>query len=501
MTKRTHTGNPIIWMATVLASATAIALAVFSVPDPTLESSSNLPRADGQQTATPDLRVATPTSPPSATIVPSPIPTATSAPDFVYTVQPSDTLWDIARRFDVTVDFIVNANPDLNSVELLHTGDEILIPGVDIDPGTIPDPEWPITGQVTADAEGLRLRTKPSLDGEILYSLPALTPLTIVGKTEDEEWLTVRTPYLDGGWAKSDWIEVFIDLEEVPVTWYSAEVSQGGQPGGGGATPVPGAMPESYAFVSGVSEDLREIYRLGLSMGNRSNVFSKVGDSITVNISFMTPFGTHSYALYDHTYLQSVVDYYSASWARTHNSFANVSLAAGVGWTSWRVITAGEGDPGFCNADETPLECEYRWLRPSVAIIMLGTNDVPGTEPRSFDYPLREIIETSLENGVIPVLTTIPPLHGYDVSARVLAYNRVVAALSGEYGVPMIDYWAAVQGLPNDGLSSDGVHPSSAPGGDNGYLSSGNLRYGCPMRNLVTLQALDLILRDIIEAE
>jgi len=484
-----------------MAGAMALIMAVLTVTDSSSPTSPTTVIDDWAPTLTPSMATGTPTLRPTTTIEPALGLTPTAAPDYVYTVQPGDTLWDIARRFDVTVEYIVTANPGLNSAELLHIGDMIAIPGATIDPDAIPAPEWPITGQVSTNGEGLRLRTKPNLGGEILYSLAAMTPLTIVGKTHDEAWLAVRTPFLDGGWVKSDWIDIFIDLDEVPVTWYSVLVAEGEQPGVGEATQVSGTPLESYEFISGISEGLQEVYRLGLNLGNRSNVFSKIGDSITVNISFMTPFGTHSYGLHEHAYLQAAVDYYNGSWARTHNSFANESLAAEVGWTSWRVITSGEGNPDYCNADETPLECEYRWVRPSVAIIMLGTNDVAGTPPGSYDYPLREIINTSLENGVIPVLTTIPPMDRNEYSAWVLAYNQVVAELSQAYGVPLVDYWAALQGLPNDGLGSDGVHPSSAPGGNNGILSQDNLRYGVPVRNLVTLQALDLILSSVIEAE
>ena len=164
MARSTRNANPIIWAATFVAFAMAIVLVVLSIPDPRLNESPGSIGDDANLIAS-GTGISTSTPPPSATVASGLIPSPTPGADFVYAVQPGDTLWDIARRFDVTVEFIVNANPAMNSAELLQVGDEIVIPGVEIDPASIPGPEWPITGQVTADGEGLRLRTRPSLDG------------------------------------------------------------------------------------------------------------------------------------------------------------------------------------------------------------------------------------------------------------------------------------------------------------------------------------------------
>jgi hypothetical protein len=61
-----------------------------------------------------------------------------------------------------------------------------------------------------------------------------------------------------------------------------------------------------------------------------------------------------------------------------------------------------------------------------------------------------------------------------------------------------LDLWAALQGLPDDGLRSDGVHLSLAPAGENAYFTTENLQYGMPVRSLTALQALDLVWRTVL---
>jgi len=447
----------------------------------------------GSEESLPDEGTATATGPQEPTAIPSitpspvPSPTPTEPPPVPYTIQSGDTLWDIAIHHSTTVDAILLANPGIDPGGMISAGEVILIPMGDDPPADIPESAWEHTAQVTIEGGGLRLRTEPSLDSEVIVTLAALTPLTVVGRTQDSEWMEVRTPFLEWGWVSAEWLELFVDVSDIPVVW-EGEASPASE---GTAAP----RPEGYPYVSGLTGHLREVYQLGQSLGNGANVFSKVGDSITVNAGFLTPFGMRQYALHEHGYLQGAINHYESGWARTHTPFANVSLAAGVGWSSLHMVDPGMADDALCDEGETPLECEYRYVKPSVAIIMLGTNDVPGISTVAYEAAMREIIEISLEKGVIPVISTIPPLHRTGMESRVATFNAILANLTYEYEIPLVDYWSALQNLPNQGIGSDGVHPTRAPGLKDGILSAENLRYGIPMRNLVTLQALDSIWR------
>jgi hypothetical protein len=150
--------------------------------------------------------------------------------------------------------------------------------------------------------------------------------------------------------------------------------------------------------------------------------------------------------------------------------------------------------PGMCSANERPIECEYRLVKPSVALIMIGTNDVRYTSAAEYQAQMRLIIQISLDRGVIPVLSTIPPLHRDWAVSRVEVLNGIIVGLAREYDIPLWDYWSALQGLPNDGLSTDGVHPSVYTGHAADF-SQDYIQAGYTVRNLLALEALDAVWR------
>jgi hypothetical protein len=69
--------------------------------------------------------------------------------------------------------------------------------------------------------------------------------------------------------------------------------------------------------------------------------------------------------------------------------------------------------------------------------------------------------------------------------------NITMARLAHEYGLPLWNYWAAVQPLPGAGLQEDGVHLTfAAPHFDNPQA----MRRAWPVRNLNALQVLRRVL-------
>lgn len=244
-----------------------------------------------------------------------------------------------------------------------------------------------------------------------------------------------------------------------------------------------------------IASRIQSIYAAGQTLGNRTDVFSKVGDSITVSFYFLQPIGEGLYHLGEYDELQPVIDRFSATNAREGNSFRNPSLAAGVGWAAWTALDPSFSDLAHCLPGEIPLTCEYRLTRPAIALIMFGTNDVIYRSSQQYRRDLLDIVQISADMGVIPILGTIPNVPGYEMQVR--EFNGVLVEITTAENLPLWDYGDAMDGLPNHGLGWDNLHPSAPP---EGYQAAAdfrppNLQYGYVMRNLTALQMLDRVWR------
>ncbi len=128
---------------------------------------------------------------------------------------------------------------------------------------------------------------------------------------------------------------------------------------------------------------------------------------------------------------------------------------------------------------------------------MFGTNDAAYRSPQQYRSDLFQIVEISKQMGVIPILSTIPPVPGYEMQVREL--NGVVVEITTAENLPLWDYGEVMRELPNFGLGWDNLHPSVPP---DGYEAAAdfrppNLQYGYVMRNLTALQMLDTVWREL----
>jgi hypothetical protein len=214
-----------------------------------------------------------------------------------------------------------------------------------------------------------------------------------------------------------------------------------------------------------------------------------VGDSNTDNPAFMLPFDAGQYDLGDYPDLELTVGYFVGSFSRG-------SAAAVGGYSTSKVLDPSQAD-GRCDAGETPLACEYRLHRPSVALILLGTGDQHTWQ--GFEARYRQIIQFTIDQGIIPVLITkADDLETLENTAPQGYINSLIRQLAVEYDVPLLDLRAAVESLPNRGCLPDGFHYNSPPDGRTAVFDSAHLQYGYPVRNLTALQALDALRRLVL---
>ncbi len=252
----------------------------------------------------------------------------------------------------------------------------------------------------------------------------------------------------------------------------------------------------AYPVMPQVTAHARAIYARSLESGHNPRVFSKVGDCMTAAAAFLTPFGSGEYDLGRYSALQPVLDHFGGVPARGEgfelDSFANPGIATASGFNAASVLDPTWADPNWCRPNESPLACEYRVSQPAIAIIMFGTNDVFYLEADRFDYHLRTVVLETINSDVVPVLNTFPTRPEYPEKSYL--FNQIIVRIAQDYDLPLINLWLALQELPNQGVdTTETIHLTVPEEGSTGVFNEETLQAGYTYRNLITLQALDVI--------
>ncbi|MDZ4767961.1 MAG: hypothetical protein SGJ24_02445 [Chloroflexota bacterium] len=244
---------------------------------------------------------------------------------------------------------------------------------------------------------------------------------------------------------------------------------------------------------------VRVIAERGRALGVRGQVFTTVGDSNSVSGDFMRPLVLENYCEWG-TYspLQEAVRYFSVPTdGISRSSFTHESIAVQMGFNS-----AAARDPFWatdprCEGGETPVVCELRVVQPAIIIFMLGGKDVSRMSLATYQANMAALVDDASARGTIPVLTTFVVLPGRDVYDESLAFNLALVDIARSRGIPLINLWAAAENLPGNGIAADGTHLRTQPGRFCDF-DGGEQRYGGTLRNLLTLNALDLLRRGVL---
>ncbi|HNE04202.1 MAG TPA: hypothetical protein PLT08_06775 [Anaerolineales bacterium] len=267
----------------------------------------------------------------------------------------------------------------------------------------------------------------------LLVLMTACTPQTTPLPTQraiDTPTRTVPTPRYD-----------IPPQEPITVTAESTQTKQPTSMPVGEATQVT-AADEDNAWMSlpvqpepGVN--IQDIYQLGLTLGNDPHAFSIFGDCQSRPAEFFGVYETDAALIASLSpELQETVANFSGSFNRESPTSQDGTTPGALLWDQWH-----RGEYG-CQFGETPVDCELRIHRPSFVIIQIGSH----FESRNTEY-LRRVIDQLLANGVVPILATKA-----DNREKDNRINRDMAMLSAEYDLPLWNFWAAVDDLPNRGL-------------------------------------------------
>lgn len=355
----------------------------------------------------------------------------------------------------------------------------------------------------------LNLRAGPGTEFAVLGQLAPGTALVLQARSPDFGWLlALSADRTARGWVASGYVTLRAGfaVDGLPVSQDALDPDAGPLPVEiapqyeivemYGEVDVVRALAEridldDYPLIPSATATARRLYRQGQAQGRDPQSVAKVGDCNSVGYVFLHPFGEGRYTLGAYGDLRPVIEHFGAS-------FNALTRAAHNGLNAAAVLDPLWANPNACQPGESPLACEYRLRNPAFAVIMFGTNDLLALDHEQFDRALRRVAVETMHAGIVPILSTFP--RHLSLPERSILYNQIVVRVALDYNLPLINLWRALEPLPGHGIAADGFHLSGPLTGAGDFATEANLRTGFPLRNLLTLQALDAVWRGVTES-
>jgi uncharacterized protein YraI len=353
------------------------------------------------------------------------------------------------------------------------------------------------TGNTGTSITLLNVRVGDGTTNTLLGQIPVGSGVTIEARNNGGDWLLVNSGTLRG-WVATRYINTDIDTLTVPISGEIIGVpanqtnsasATGGVPLSESDTAIVQRL-QNTPIIPGISANAIAIYQRGVQQGRNANYFLKVGDSNSESLGYLGLIGQGRYNLGQFGYLQTTIDFFR----RNGNSFTDLTQVAQTGNLTTTIIDPIFSQPVRCDTIESPLQCEIRVKNPSIAFIYLGAADNQLLSVEAYYNALRSIVQTSIDNNVMPILTTMPTKpHPVRPQSFGLNFNNIILQVGSEFDIPVLNMWLATQGMPENGLQSDLLH----------FTITSNYRFvdfrgdqnkiGYTAWNLYALQILDAV--------
>ncbi|MGB7341406.1 MAG: SGNH/GDSL hydrolase family protein [Phototrophicaceae bacterium] len=220
------------------------------------------------------------------------------------------------------------------------------------------------------------------------------------------------------------------------------------------------ALVQQTPLVVFPAEHVRDVYNRGRFRGLRDDFLLSVGDCnsesgwyLETLLDDIPPDSGVDSSFYEDERIQSTMDYFSPTF-----SFKGQSVNSGLNAAS--VLDPFWASADVCPFGESPLTCDYQLTDSFASLIMFGANDINVLSTAAYELAMREIIETTLERDVIPILSTftVRQIEGTNTYAIGVRFNAVLIQLADEYQIPLVNFWLATRDLADKGILEDNAH-------------------------------------------
>jgi len=356
---------------------------------------------------------------------------------------------------------------------------------------------WPVT------AQDEHTTTVAAYRQAIVFSGPDVTfaergvlnpgvPTTIIERNQLGTWLHLQRIAEDGSIVMDGWVMTW-DLNLPPELQY-ADVPVADTADADPTNVNSQSMSQLYTapLIPQLSTAMHEVFERGQAAGNRANSITKVGDSLSVTEQYINIFNQDDYNLGPYAALEPTLQFFRSATGEQ-------SVAVRQGMTTYTIFDPFWASDERCEPNESPLACEYRLKQPGIAFILFGPNEVRDMTRDIFHENMRRIVETSINAGVIPVLSTFSTHEDETFFWQSVNFNLELLALAEDYQVPLMNLWAAARPLPRRGLDVDLVHLTQTGANVLQYPHGRHLEWesGVALQNLLVLHTLDEIRRSL----